>query len=84
MTVFQGTFSTSVGKRSTDELCCQFTRVLNNRRNDHVPISKLPVEIVTEILLLHQQKVMRQNTAQKVALGWIGLEPLTFIGDGGK
>ena len=32
-------------------------RILNSQRNSHLPISKLPVEILTKIFLLHQHNV---------------------------
>jgi len=45
-------------------------RVLHSQRNDHLPISKLPVEILTKIFLLHQKNLMRIYPA---TLEWIGI-----------
>jgi hypothetical protein len=42
-------------------------RILNRERNGHLPISKLPVEILTKLFLLHQHNVTAEN------LDWIGI-----------
>ena len=44
-------------------------RILNSQRNGHLPISKLPVEILTKIFLLHQHNV----TLQTLRLDWVGI-----------
>jgi hypothetical protein len=44
-------------------------RALHYQRNALVPISKLPVEILTKIFMLHQENVTRRYTIQR--LGWI-------------
>jgi hypothetical protein len=43
-------------------------RILNSQRNTHLPISTLPVEILTKIFLLHQH-----NDVQTLRLDWIGI-----------
>ena len=49
-------------------------RVLKCRRNGRLPISKLPVEILSEIFLLHQQNVMDTKRHPRVqSLNWIGI-----------
>jgi len=45
----------------------QSIRILNSQRNTHLPISTLPVEILTKIFLLHQLNVTVQR------LDWIGI-----------
>jgi hypothetical protein len=42
-------------------------RILKSQRNSHLPISTLPVEILTKIFLLHQHNVTVQT------LDWIGI-----------
>ncbi|KIM35833.1 hypothetical protein M413DRAFT_428331 [Hebeloma cylindrosporum] len=44
---------------------------LNRQRNELLPISKLPVEIVTEIFLLHQENLKPQGALEKATLDWI-------------
>jgi hypothetical protein len=46
-------------------------RVLHYQRNDHLPISRLPVEILTKIFLLHQKNTTRRYTGRR--LDWIGI-----------
>ena len=46
-------------------------RMLNCQRNGLLPISKLPVEMLTKIFLLHQQNTTDRYTIQK--LDWIGI-----------
>ena len=81
--MFQGTSSNS-GQKSTNEairlLDLQIAdlhesiRVLKCQRNGHLPISKLPVEILSEIFLLHQQNVMDSERHARVqSLDWIGI-----------
>ncbi|KIM35832.1 hypothetical protein M413DRAFT_14317 [Hebeloma cylindrosporum] len=58
-------------------------RALNCHRNDHIPIAKLPVEVVTEIFLIHQQNCRNCETVKNplclrykktvVSLAWIGV-----------
>ena len=43
-----------------------------SRRNDDLPISKLPVELFMEIFLFHQQNMM-QNDQTVLMLDWIGI-----------
>ena len=45
-------------------------RVLHYQRNDHLPISRLPVEILTKIFLLHQENTTGGYTAGR-RLDWI-------------
>ena len=78
--MFQGTFSKS-GQKSTNEVVrlidlqiadlLESIRVLHSRRNDHLPISQLPVEILTKIFLLHQKNAPQSYTVQR--LDWIGI-----------
>lgn len=53
-----------------------------SRRNDDLPISKLPVELFMEIFLFHQQNMM-QNDQTVLMLDWIGIT-LTFVSYGEK
>ena len=46
-------------------------RVLNSQRNGLLPISKLPVEILTKIFLLHQKNATQGYAVQW--LDWIGI-----------
>jgi len=46
-------------------------RVLHSQRNGHLPISKLPAEILTEIFSLHQRNVTKEYTTQ--TLDWVGI-----------
>jgi hypothetical protein len=80
--MFQRTTSESKsGKKSADEAIRlidlqiatlrKSIRILNNQRNSYLPISKLPVEILTKIFLLHQQNATKQYTAK--TLDWIGI-----------
>ena len=82
--MFQGASSESKsGKKSADEAIrlidlqianlCESIRILNGQRNSHLSISKLPVEILTKIFLLHQEDTTRRHPFR-------GLEPLDWIG----
>ena len=79
--MFQGTSSEShSGKKSANEVIRlidlqisdlrESIRVLHSQRNDHLPISKLPVEILTKIFLLHQKNLTRIYPA---TFDWIGI-----------
>jgi hypothetical protein len=67
------------GKKSADEAIRlidlqianlhESIRILNSQRNGHLPISTLPVEILTKIFLLHQHNV----AGQTLRLDWIGI-----------
>ena len=46
-------------------------RILNSQRNSHLPISTLPVEVLTKVFLLHQHNVMRKYRVQ--TLDWTGI-----------
>jgi hypothetical protein len=48
-------------------------RILNSQRNGHLPISTLPVEILTKIFLLHQHNVPVQTPA------WIKFIRITHV-----
>ena len=80
--MFQGASSESKsGKKSGDEAIRlidlqianlrESIRVLHYQRNGHLPISRLPVEILTKIFLLHQENMTRRYTVQR--LNWIGI-----------
>ena len=81
--MFQGTSSNS-GQKSTNEVIRlidlriadlhESIHVLKCQRNGHLPISKLPVEILSGIFLLHQQNVMdSERYVQVQTLDWIGI-----------
>ena len=76
--MFQETSSESKsGKKSANEAIHRLdlqiadlqesVRILKSQRNGHLPISTLPVEILTKIFLLHQHNMLVQ------LLGWIGI-----------
>ena len=77
--MFQGT-SLKTGQKSTDEVIRlidlqvanlrESIRVLLSQRNSYLPISKLPVEILSKIFLLHK-KNMRHSEIRP--LDWIGI-----------
>jgi len=48
-------------------------RILNNQRNDHLPISTLPVEILIKIFLFHQENTRRYAVRGLEPLDWIGI-----------
>jgi hypothetical protein len=83
--MFQGTSSESKsesksGKKSANEVIRlidlqisnlrESIRVLHSQRNNHLPISKLPVEILTKIFLLHQKNLTR---IYPETFDWIGI-----------
>jgi hypothetical protein len=69
------------GKKSADEAIRlidlqianlhESIRVLHYQRNDHLPISRLPVEILTKIFLLHQENTTEGYVVRR--LKWIGI-----------
>jgi hypothetical protein len=79
--MFQGTSSKSGKKSTADEAILvidlqianlrESIRILNGQRNGHLPISKLPVEILTKIFLLHQKNATLGHAFQRLV--WTGI-----------
>jgi len=73
--MFQETSGSSKSRSRSPDLQIADLResvlVLNSQRDDHAPISRLPVEIVIEIFLLHRKNMMRKCGLQTI--DWIGI-----------
>jgi len=48
-------------------------RALHSQRNSYLPISKLPVEILSKIFLLHQKNMTRSWVFHRATFEWVGI-----------